>query len=184
MIDEVASSRRRPKFAEPLDAGAVAAGELVVAIPAHVVINASVRVRQSSPKAFVPRWLGVAVRPLPGAPRWGHNDFMPVADLDDVGAVSRVPLREAKASFSELVARADLLDEVTVLTKHGRPAAAIVPAHVGADVAETRATVAALWVLLDRLCPPGQDAAVDDARAGHEAPQRSRRRRAGRGPGR
>lgn len=75
-----------------------------------------------------------------------------------------VPLREAKASFSELVARADLLGQVTVLTKHGRPAAAIVPAAVGADLAGARATVGQLWELLDRVCPRGQDSTVDDAR--------------------
>ncbi|GAA4567850.1 hypothetical protein GCM10023176_21030 [Micromonospora coerulea] len=89
---------------------------------------------------------------------------MPGADLADLGSVSQVPLREAKACFSELVARADLLDEVTVLTKHGRPVAAIVPAYVGVDVADAQAAVSALWVLLDRLCPPGHDPAVDDAR--------------------
>jgi prevent-host-death family protein len=76
----------------------------------------------------------------------------------------RVPLRKAKACFSELVARAELLGEVTVLTKHGRPAAAIVSASAGADVADAQATLAALWTLLDRVCPPGRDPAVDDAR--------------------
>ena len=72
-----------------------------------------------------------------------------------------MPLREAKACFSELVARANLLGEVTVLTKHGRPAAAIAPA----DAAEAQARLVELWQLLDRVCPPGTDAGVDDARA-------------------
>lgn len=77
----------------------------------------------------------------------------------------QVPLREAKACFSELVARADLLGQVTVLTKHGRPAAAIVPVGVGADVTDAQAAVVTLCGLLDRVCPPGQDPVVDDARA-------------------
>ena len=76
-----------------------------------------------------------------------------------------VPLREAKACFSELVARADLLGEVIVLTKHGRPAAAIAPA----DAAEAQAMLAELWQLLDRVCPPGMDTGVDAVRARRRA---------------
>ncbi|MBG6064483.1 type II toxin-antitoxin system Phd/YefM family antitoxin [Micromonospora ureilytica] len=86
---------------------------------------------------------------------------MPEADHADVAWVPHVPLREAKASFSELVARADLLGEVTVLTKHGRPAAVIAPTHVGGH----QALLAELWALLDRLSPPGEDPHVDDARS-------------------
>ncbi|MEU4532055.1 type II toxin-antitoxin system prevent-host-death family antitoxin [Micromonospora ureilytica] len=86
---------------------------------------------------------------------------MPEADHADVAWVPHVPLREAKASFSELVARADLLGEVTVLTKHGRPAAVIAPTHV----VDHQALLAELWALLDRLSPPGEDPNVDDARS-------------------
>jgi prevent-host-death family protein len=84
-----------------------------------------------------------------------------MSEDDLAGGVTGIPLREAKACFSELVARADLLGEVTVLTKHGRPAAAIAPAYA----ADTEAIIAELWRLLDRICPPGTDTTVDDARA-------------------
>lgn len=50
-----------------------------------------------------------------------------------------MPLRQAKACFSELVARADLVGTVTVLTKHGRPAAAIVPVAVLEELDALRA---------------------------------------------
>ncbi len=52
-----------------------------------------------------------------------------MSEVSDADGVERVPLRQAKAHFSRLVSRAELLDEVTVLTKHGRAAAAIVPAR-------------------------------------------------------
>jgi prevent-host-death family protein len=82
----------------------------------------------------------------------------------DEPGVPRVPLREAKATFSELVARADLVGEVTVLTKHGRAAAAIVPACLITDTPKGRAYLQQLWGYLDRWCPPGVDEDVDAAR--------------------
>ena len=85
-------------------------------------------------------------------------------------AVPHVPLREAKAAFSELVARADLVGEVTVLTKHGRPAAAIVPAALVADTPKGPAQLNQLWEYLDRWCPPGADQDVDAARELHRRP--------------
>ncbi|WP_204010408.1 type II toxin-antitoxin system Phd/YefM family antitoxin [Virgisporangium aurantiacum] len=58
-----------------------------------------------------------------------------------VDAPVSMPLRQAKACFSELVARADLVGTVTVLTKHGRPAAAIVPVTLLAELVALRAVV-------------------------------------------
>jgi prevent-host-death family protein len=86
----------------------------------------------------------------------------------DLGVVvTQFPLRRAKACFSELVARADLLGEVTVLTKHGRPAAAIVPAGQAAGAAGAQVLLDELWSLLDRCCPPGTDRAMDEVRVRH-----------------
>ncbi len=79
-----------------------------------------------------------------------------------------MPLREAKARFSELVARAELIGEVTVLTKHGRPAAAIMPTRLIADTPVGPAYVQQLWAYLDRWCPPGTDKDVDAARECHQ----------------
>jgi prevent-host-death family protein len=64
--------------------------------------------------------------------------------MDDSGAATvdtpvQMPLRQAKARFSELVARADLVGTITILTKHGRAAAAIVPLAVLDDLAALRA---------------------------------------------
>ena len=86
---------------------------------------------------------------------------MAVDDPSWAGGAVEVPLREAKAGFSDLVARADLLGQVTVLTKHGRPAAALVPA----PAAQAPAMLAELWQLLDRVCPPGTNPGVDEVRA-------------------
>jgi prevent-host-death family protein len=78
--------------------------------------------------------------------------------------VTQLPSRRAKARFSELARRADLLGEVTVSTKHGRPAAAIVPADRAAGAAAAAALLDEAWTLLDRCCPPGADDVVDEAR--------------------
>ncbi|WP_233583667.1 type II toxin-antitoxin system Phd/YefM family antitoxin, partial [Micromonospora sp. CV4] len=64
-----------------------------------------------------------------------------------------VPLREARTRFSQLVALAELTDEVTVVTRDGdhRPVAAIVPAVAARSGAQARAdsdrlaTVTAGW---------------------------------------
>ncbi|WP_239161072.1 type II toxin-antitoxin system Phd/YefM family antitoxin [Virgisporangium ochraceum] len=96
----------------------------------------------------------------------GHNGRMTIGPGPDV-ALTHLPLRRAKASFSELVSRADLMGEVTVLTKHGRPAAAIVPADRAAGAAAARALLDEVWALLDRRCPPGTDEVVDGARVRH-----------------
>jgi prevent-host-death family protein len=91
---------------------------------------------------------------------------MTVGPRPDV-AVTQLPLRTAKACFSELVTRADLLGEVTLLTKHGRPAAAIVPADRAAGAAAAQVLLDEVWALLDRCCPPGSDRVVDEARVRH-----------------
>lgn len=80
---------------------------------------------------------------------------------------TQMPLRRAKACFSELITRADLLSQVTVLTKHGRPAAAIVPVGQAAGAAAAQVVLDELWMLLDRCSPPGADRVVDEARVRH-----------------
>ena len=95
-------------------------------------------------------WRSLGMR-VDGLGRSDHNGCMD-SGVDGSG-VPRVPLREAKATFSELVARADLVGEVTVLTKHGRG---------GCDRArmldhrhcEGASSLRQLWAYLDRWCPP------------------------------
>ncbi|HEX4742859.1 MAG TPA: type II toxin-antitoxin system prevent-host-death family antitoxin [Caulobacteraceae bacterium] len=56
-----------------------------------------------------------------------------------------VPITEAKAQLTELVRRAEAGEEV-VLTRHGRPAARIVPTQAPVDRAARRAALEAIWV--------------------------------------
>lgn len=97
-------------------------------------------------------------------PRCDHNDHM-LSGADDTTSQPHVLLREAK--FSELVARADLTGQVTVLTTHGRPAAAIDPAALVAEAPTAPAHVEQLWTYLDRGCPPAADQDLAAAREHH-----------------
>jgi hypothetical protein len=85
-----------------------------------------------------------------------------LSGADDIASRPHVLLREAK--FSERVARADLTGQVTVLTKHERPAAAIVAAVLVAETWTAPAHVEQLWTYLDRGCLPA--AGHDPAAAG------------------
>ena len=79
----------------------------------------------------------------------------------------RTSLVEAKAHLSDLVDRAERTGQLTLICRHGRPAAAIVPVNV-AESAEAGSSLGLLpaeaIALLDRMAKrPLPDMSVDEA---------------------
>jgi prevent-host-death family protein len=79
-------------------------------------------------------------------------------------SMKKMSVAEAKAHFSELVAAARR-GKRTVILRHGRPAAAVVPATVvepaPRPVASTREEALAVFESFARLGDPGVDAVAD-----------------------
>ncbi|RDJ27876.1 type II toxin-antitoxin system prevent-host-death family antitoxin [Bosea caraganae] len=70
----------------------------------------------------------------------------------------RVSVSDAKGQLTDLVRRAEAGDEV-ILTRHGQPAARIVPIHAVPDRAKRRALIETVQAAAARKTLPGVDAA-------------------------
>lgn len=74
------------------------------------------------------------------------------------GAAMDIPVTQAKARLSELMRRAQAGEEI-VLTRHGKPAARIVPAAPPPDQRARRALIASVQAAARQRIKPGPTAA-------------------------